>query len=1095
MLRWIIGSSLQLRLLVVVIAATIITIGVAQLGKAPVDILPEFSPPYVEIQTESLGLSAEEVEQLITVPMEQDLLNGLPWLNTIRSESVPGLSSIVLIFEPGTDLMRARQMVSERLTQAVALPHVSKPPIMLQPLSATSRVIIVGLSSKSLSHIQMSVLARWTIAPRLMGVPGVANVAIWGQRDRQLQVQVDPKRLRDKKVSLLKVLETTGNALWVSSLSFVEASTPGTGGFIDTSNQRLGIRHILPIVSPEGLSQVPIEGTDLHLGDVANVVEDHQPLIGDALTNDGPGLLLVVEKFPGANTLAVTRGVEDALEELRPGLPGMDVDQSVYRPADFIETAIHNLSVAALMGLIFMALILAAFFFEWRTALISLLAIPLSLVAAGLVLYVTGATINMIVVTGFVTAIGVVVYDAITDVENIVRRLRQCRKDQNTKSTARIILEASHEARSAIIYAALIVLLTVSPVFFIGGLSGAFFRPLAVSYGLAVIASLVVALTVTPALCLLFLTNASIERRESPLVRWLQRAYEPMLARVIQRGRLAFATVGVLTIVGLAILPFLSRSLLPSFKELSLLIHLKTVPGTSQPEMSRISGRVSRELKSISGVRSVGTHIGRAVLGDQVVNVNSAELWVNIDAGADYDKTATAIQEVVEGYPGIAYDVETYLREKSGDVVAEPEDNIVVRVYGDTYRVLGSKAEDVKNAISGIEGIVEAKVKLPVQQATLETEVDLSAAQHHGLKPGDVRRAVATLLSGIQVGSLFEDQKVFDVVVWSTPQTRQSISSIRDLTIDTPGGGHVRLGDVAQVRIVPSASVIRHDAVKRYVDVVADVQGRELSALAADISGRIQQIEFPLEYHAEVLGEYAVPQAARTRLVVLTLGAALGVFFLLQAAFGSWRLAALSFVTLPAAMVGGLLAALATGGSVVSLGSLAGLLAVFGITVCGSITLLKHYQHLTGVPENGQADPEFAQFRTRFDVLSRLDPAEPTSGANFGPRLVQRGACDRLAPILITMLTTGLALVPALLVGDVPGLEIVRPMAIVTLGGLVTSTLFTLFGVPAMFLLFGHRRGSDLDDLTLTFSDEEMREAMSRARTTSKDVQSKSLSN
>src|SRR6476620_6681208 len=330
MMRWIVGASMQLRVLVVVIAALIMVFGVSQLRQMPVDVLPEFSQPYVEIQTESLGLSAEEVEQLITVPMEQDLLNGLPWLQAIRSESVPGLSSVVLMFQPGTDLMRARQMVSERMTQAVAMPHVSKPPIMLQPLSSSNRVMIIGLSSKSVSHINMSVLARWTVQPRLMGVPGVANVSIWRQRDPQLQVQVDAKRLEEKKVAVLQVLESTGNSLWVSSLSFLEASTPGTGGFIDTANQRLGIRHILPIVSPKELAEVPIEDTkQVRLSDVANVVENHQPLIGDALTSEGPGLLMVIEKFPGANTLEVTRGVEEAMKDLAPGLGGITVDTHV----------------------------------------------------------------------------------------------------------------------------------------------------------------------------------------------------------------------------------------------------------------------------------------------------------------------------------------------------------------------------------------------------------------------------------------------------------------------------------------------------------------------------------------------------------------------------------------------------------------------------------------------------------------------------------------------------------------------------------------------------------------------------------------------
>src|SRR3954470_7152931 len=741
MIRWIVGASMQLRVLVVVIAALIMGFGVTQLRQMPVDVLPEFTQPYVEIQTESLGLSAEEVEQLITVPMEQDLLNGLPWLQSIRSESVPSLSSVVLTFQPGTDLMRARQMVSERMTQAVAMPHVSKPPIMLQPLSSSNRVMIISLSSKSVSHINMSVLARWTVQPRLMGVPGVANVSIWGQRDRQLQVQVDPKRLADKKVSLLQVLESTGNSLWVSSLSFVEASTPGTGGFIDTANQRLGIRHILPIVSPGELAQVPIEDAEgVRLSDVANVVENHQPLIGDGLTKDGPGLLLVVEKFPGANTLDVTRGVEDAMSELGPGLPGITVDSSIFRPADFIETSISNVGRAAIIGFALLAIVLLAFFYDIRTALISLIAVPLSLVVAGLVLYFTGATFNMIVLTGLVAAIGVVVYDSIIDAEFIVRRLRD-RTDRSIKGTARVILDASQEERSAIVYAALITLLAVAPIFFMGGTTGAFFKPLAVSYGLAIITSMVVTLTVVPALCLMFVRNEKTSRREAPIVRWLQSIYEPALGHTIQRGGLAMATVGVLAIIALAMLPSLSSAPMPAFKELSMLINLKAAPGTSQPEMSRISGRMGDELRKVNGVRNVAAHIGRAVMGDQVVDVNSAQLWVSIDPKADYDHAAKAIKNAVEGYPGLSYTVQTYLRKKSGDVIQEPDDNVVVRIFGDKYNVLGTTAGDVKRALTGIKGIAELRVKTPIQEATLETEVDLVAAQKHGLKPGDVRRA------------------------------------------------------------------------------------------------------------------------------------------------------------------------------------------------------------------------------------------------------------------------------------------------------------------------------------------------------------------
>ncbi len=1046
-MRSIVGVSLKSRLLVVALAAALLVVGIIQLPSMPVDVLPEFTPPYVEVQTEALGLSAEEVEQLITLGMEQDLLNGVPWLKTIQSKSAPGLSSIMMTFDPGTDLVRARQMVTERMAQAFALPHVSKPPTMLQPLSSTGRVMMIGLSSKDVSLIQMGVLARWTIAPRLMGVPGVANVAIWGQRDRQLQVQVDPKRLQDQHVSLLQVLETTANSLWVSSLSFVEASTPGTGGFIDTAQQRLGIRHISPIITAEGLAQVPVEDSTLRLGDVANVVEDHQPLIGDAITNDGPSILLVVEKFPGANTLEVSQGVEEALAAMQPGLTGITIDSSIYRPANFIEQALGNLALALIIGCVLLVLALGALLFNWRAALIGLIAIPAALIAGALVLYLRGATLNTMVLAGFLIAVGVVVDDAIIDVENIMRRLHQARRAGSDRSSAAIILEAAVEMRSAMFYATLILVLAIMPVFFIEGLAGAFVQPLALSYLLAVLAAMLVALTLTPALCLLLLSKAPVERYTSPLVGWLQRGYERGLAWIIQRPRSMLAAVAVLTVVGLAMVPFLNSSLLPSFKERNLLIHLNGAPGTSQPEMSRISDRVSRDLRSIPGVSGVGAHLGRAVQGDQVVNVSSAELWVSIDPAADYDTTTAAIQRAIGNYPGIHHDLQTYMNERSSALAAQPNDSLVVRVYGDTTDGLRSSAEEVKKAITGINGIADSHINLPVQQPSLEVEVDLAKAERYGIKPGDVRRAAATLLSGLQVGNLFEEQKVFEVVVWSTPETRHSLSSIRDLLIDTPSGAQVRLGDVAEVRIVSSASIIRHDAVRRYLDVIANVRGRDLGAVAADINSRLKQVQFPLEYHAEVLGDYAGQQAAQTRLLALAIAAAIAMFFLLQAAYGSWRLALLSFLTLPSALAGGLLAATVTGA--ISLGTLAGLLAVFGIAARNQILLIKHYQHLT-----------------RYE------------GEPFGVGLALRGARERLAPILMTTLATGLALLPTLILGDIPGLEIVRPMTIAILGGLVTATLLNLIILPALYLSL---RVSSVQELDLSPTEQATVGGMSEA--------------
>src|SRR5918996_5882957 len=403
MIRAVVGSSLKFRRLVVAAAAGAVILGIATLPSASVDALPEFSPPYVEIQTEALGLSAEEVEQLITVPLEADLLNGVAWLDSIESTSVTGLSSIVLTFEMGTDPIRARQMVSERLTQAHAIPNVSKPPVMLQPLSSSNRLMMVSLSSEELSLIDMSVLARWTIRPRLMGVQGVANVAIWGQRERQLQVLADPKRLQQAGVSLDDVIETTGNALWVSPLTFLEASTPGTGGFIDTPNQRLAVQHRLPIHSAEDLGRVTIETPDgtvgvVRLSDVADVVEDHQPLIGDAFVDDASGLLLVIEKFPEANTLEVTAAVDDALAAMAPGLSGVQFDSTVFRPANFVESAVGSVALATLIGLVLVAVVVAGPLFFWGAAVISLISIATSIVVGGLVLVALGATINAMTV-------------------------------------------------------------------------------------------------------------------------------------------------------------------------------------------------------------------------------------------------------------------------------------------------------------------------------------------------------------------------------------------------------------------------------------------------------------------------------------------------------------------------------------------------------------------------------------------------------------------------------------------------------------------------------------------------------------------------
>jgi CzcA family heavy metal efflux pump len=1029
MLRWIVGSSLRFRFVVAASAAGLLFFGVQQLRGTPVDVFPEFAPPRVEIQTLALGLSATEVEALITVPLEQTL-NGVPGLDVIRSKSVEQLSQIELIFKEGTDLLTARQLVGERIASiAPTLPSWAAPPVMIQPLSATSRVLKIGLTSDRYSLIDMSMTAYWKIRTRLLRVSGVANVLIWGERIKAPTVHVDPERLRKHGVSLEDAMTATAEALDAGLLRFSDGGFIGTGGWVDTPQQRLNVRHVLPIITASDLAKVPIgerNGEVLRLRDVADVMIDTPPLMGDAVIYDGPGLLLVVQKLPWANTFDVTRGVEAALEELRPALPGIEMDAQIFRPATFIETAIDNLTIAMIIGALLMIFMLGAFLYEWRTALISVVAIPLSLLAAVLVLDLRGATINTMILAGLVIALGDIVDDAIIDIENVVRRLRQHRKEGGTKSTARIILEASLEVRSAIVYATLIEVAAILPILTLEGLSGSFFRPLALSYALALLASMVIALTVTPALSLiLFRSGRSLQHRQSPLVPLLQRSYEFVLTRIIHRPRRSYVAVGLTAMLGVAAIPLLGQDLLPSFKERDFLMHWLGKPGTSHPEEVRTTMRVNRELLSIPGVRNAGSHIGQALLSDEPYGIYFGENWVSVDPSVDYDETLARIQEVVDGYPGIFRDVQTYLKERIREVLTGTSDAIVVRIFGQDLDLLRSKANEVNEILAGIPGVVDNYVDFVEDIPQVEVEVDLGAAQRYGIKPGDVRRAASTLIMGEEVGDIFRAGKTYDVNVWSTPATRRNLTDIENLLLDTPSADHVRLMDVAEVRIVPTPNEIHHEGLFRSIDVAANVRGRDLGSVVADLERRLEGVKWPLEFHAEMLGEFTERQAAQRRLFLFAIAAAFGILLLLQASFASWRLAILEFLTLPIALVGGVLAAY-LGSGIISLGSLVGFLTVLGIVARNGIMLISHYQHL-----------------------------EQFEGEPFGLGLIIRGARERVVPIMMTVFTTGLALVPLVVVGAIPGNEIEHPMAVVILGGLVTATLLNLFVVPALYLRFG----------------------------------------
>jgi Cu/Ag efflux pump CusA len=1019
-ITWLIGWAVRLRRVVAACVVALLGLALVQLERANVDVYPEFEGTQVQVQSEALGLSAQEVEQLITVPIEQDLLNGVPWVESITSRSMPGLSVIDLRFEAGTDTYEARQMVQERMTQAKALPNVGTPPAVIQPTASTSRVAMVALRSSTGSLVDLSVVARWQIRPRLMSIPGVAQVSIWGQRDRQLQVQVDPQQLRSSNVTLTQLVETTGNALSVSPLGFVEASHPGNGGFLETDNQRLGVQHPSSITSADDLAEVAIEGASgvpVRIGDVSSVVEDHPPLIGDATDAGQPSLMVVVERFPGANTAQVARDVETALAAMRPGLPDVSIDTSVYRPLQYMDSALQRIGLATLIGLILLTVVVGVLARSWRTALITVVAVVTTLTVALWVLQLRGGTLTSMTLLGLAAVAALVVDDVLGDVTD-VRPLLQ-RGEETRRSPVELVAEAVRARRGPLVVATLVTLLALGPLFLLTGPAGAMVRPAVLTFALALGASLVVGVVVTPALARLLSRGAAGEARGTGGPAWARRGLDRLAAR---SGRPA-AAAGALALLALLVLPALlllqPGDTLASAQDRSVVVRLEAAPGTALSEMNRITAAAAAELSDLSGVRSAGTHVGRAIGSDRVVDVDTSEIWLTIAGDADYAPTLTAIRSTVRGYPGLRSDVTTYADDQLAAAGATTGDKLVVRVYGQDLATLRSTAEEVLQEIQTVPGVLAPTVEAQVSEPSLEIEVDLAAAQRVGLRPADVRRDASTLISGLTVGRLYESQAIFDVVLWGGPPTRASVSSLQELLIDTPAGEPVRLGDVAQVRLASNPPAITHDAVSRSIEITADVRGRSAAAVSEDVTVHLQRMDFPYEFHAEVVGDAQSRAQTRQWIVGAALVAALCGYLLLQAATGSWRGAAVLLVLAPVAAVGGLLAAQLSGG-VLTGGVLAALVAAVALALRQALGLIRRAQALR---------------RQHSGVAEAM-----------------RRAVREQAPLVLGAAAAAAALVlPASVMGGGAGLELLQPFALALLGGLATSLIVVLLIVPGLY--------------------------------------------
>ncbi len=1035
MLQWLVQHSLRFRGIVLALGCLLVGYGLYVAWHAKLDVLPEFVQPQVEVQTESPGLTAEQVEVLVTRPVES-AIGGASEMEMIRSETIQGLSVVTALFKDGTDVYRARQMLAEKLsTVAGDLPAGVKAPRMFPLVSSTMDVLKFGLISTNLTPMQLRTFADWTLIPRLLAVPGVAKCSIFGGEVRQIQIRLRPDRLQELDLSVQDVLDAARNATGVRG-----------AGFIESPEQRLNIQTEGQNLNAAALGQVVVahhQGKSVRLGDVASVVDAAEPKFGDALIMGRPGVLITAGGQYGANTMEVTRGLERALEELKPAFAseGIEYVASLHRPANFIENGLRNVRSSLLLGGLLIAVVLLLFLLDLRTAFISFASIPLSLLAAVIVLDHFGAAINTLTLAGFAVAIGVVVDDAIIDVENIMRRLRENRVLPRPRPVFPVILEASLEVRSAVVYATFVVALVFLPVLAMSGVQGRFFAPLTAAFLLATMASLAVAVTLTPALCLAFFVRVKPHAEPRYLV-WLKQAHRRALGAVSRRPRTLLAVVVLLVAGTAATLPFFGGEFLPDFREGHFVVHTATVPGTSLPEMRRLGRLISRELLAIPHVRTVEEQIGRAEMGEDTWGPNQSELHLELQpvSGEQEEEVEKQIRRVLEKFPGIVYDVTTFVGDRLGETISGETAQVVINIFCDDLDVADQKARQIQQILKSVPGTLDIEQKSPPGGPLLEVKLRSDRLTQFGYRPVEVLDAIELAYAGALVGQVYEGNRVFDVELILDPALRQAPQAVGSFLVRNSDGLRMPLRELADIYPATGRYLISHEGARRRQTVTCNTQGRDVASVVADIKRKVgAEVTLPGGAYISYSGAAEQQAAAQRELILYSTVAGVGIILLLGIVFRRWRNLLLVLANVPFALVGGVLAAFVTGyfsdvgkGSL-SLGTLVGFVTLFGITARNSIMMVSHFEHLVSV-----------------------------EGMEWGAEAALRGATERLAPVLMTALVTGLGLLPLVLGSGEAGTEIEGPMAIVIVGGLLTSTVLNLLVLPTLALRYGDFRKQEI---------------------------------
>jgi len=1020
-----IGLAIRFRGAVAALAFTLLGYGGYALLGLNYDVFPEFAPPQVGIQTEAPGLSPEQVERLVTQPIE-DALNGAPGVAALRSTSIQGLSVITVLFGEGRDLFRDREIAAEKLAIAARrLPPGISPPSLSPLVSSTSTVLILGLTSAApgVSAIELRDAADWTVRPRLLAVPGVANAAVFGGAVGALQIGIRPESLARFDLGFNDVLDAARRA----------GGTRGAG-FIETPNQRL-------VLAPEGQALtaadlagrlVAMQGAGrVTLGDVADIATAPLPPFGGASVKGEPAVVVVVSAQYGTNTVEVTERVLRALAGLRPDLEkrGIALDDDLFRPADFIRAAIGNVGNSLVLGGVLVIVVLFLFLFDLRTAAISCLAIPLSLLAAVIGLQWLGVSLNTMTLGGLAIAIGEVVDDAVIDVENITRRLRENRRAALGRPASRVVLDASLEVRGAVVHATFIVVLVFLPILALPGLAGRFFAPLALAYILAILASLLIALTITPALAMLLLVRRRAAQRDPPVIHFLRRRFKKALLGAMRHGNMVFAATALLTGIGCAALPFFAGAFLPELNEGHLVVHVSAVPGTSITESLRLGRLISQAIAALPVVRVVAQRVGRAELSEDTWGPEYSEFDVDLKPGLSGKQAAQATRDLraaLSGFKGVSFEITPFLTERIEETLSGYTAAFVVNIFGPDFAALDRVAPAVARALAGVAGASDITLQAPPGAPEVTIRLRARDLRRFGVMAGDVLDLLAAAYQGAEVGQVYEGNRVRKVVALLAPAARERIDEIGNLPLRALDGTRIPLAAVADIYEGEARATVQHIGARRVESVTANITTSDARAFTRAARARIRaEVTLPPGTYLEFAGTAEAETRSARDLILRALIAGVGVVALLSVVTGNARNLLLILANLPFALVGGVLAVFAAGG-VLTLGALVGFVTLFGITLRNAIMMISHYDHLVSI-----------------------------DGLAWNAATALRGAADRLAPIVMTSLVTALGLSPLVFgMGD-PGREIEGPMALVILGGLISSMTLNLLVLPILAWRFG----------------------------------------